>query len=62
MPHCHILPDSERVSVTPICETTPESVVDQMLGRELKKDLGSGRDAKPGEVVLRAARIKAPGV
>lgn len=62
---CHtvtILRDGQRVSVTPIAETTPESVVDQMVGRELKKDLASGRDAKPGEVILRAVAIKAPGV
>jgi ABC-type sugar transport system ATPase subunit len=33
-----------------------------MVGRELKLDLESRRDAKPGEVVLSATGIKAPGV
>lgn len=62
---CHtvtILRDGQRVSVAPIAKTTPESVVDQMVGRELKKDLASHRDAKPGAVVLKAEGIRAPGV
>ncbi len=33
-----------------------------MVGRELKKDLASSRDANPGEVVLEATGIRAPGV
>jgi len=57
-----ILRDGKRVSVSPISETSPEKVVDQMVGRELKKDLASHRDAGPGEVVLRAEGIIAPGV
>ena len=57
-----ILRDGKRVSVSPISETSPEEVVDQMVGRELKKDLASHRDTGPGEVVLRAEGIIAPGV
>lgn len=57
-----ILRDGKRVSVSAIAETTPDQVVDQMVGRELKKDLQSHRDAKPGDVVLRAEGIRAPGV
>lgn len=62
---CHtvtILRDGRRVSVTPIAETTPEGVVDQMVGRELKKDLALHRDAAPGEIVLKAESIQAPDV
>jgi len=62
---CHtvtILRDGELVSVAPITETTPTDVVDQMVGRELKKDLASSRAANPGEVVLEATGIRAPGV
>ena len=62
---CHtvtILRDGERVSVASIADTTPTDVVDQMVGRELKKDLASKRQADPGEIVLRAEGIRAPGV
>jgi ABC-type sugar transport system ATPase subunit len=62
---CHnvtILRDGKRVSVTAVAESTPEGVVDQMVGRELKKDLGSHRDATPSDVVLKAEGIRAPSV
>lgn len=57
-----ILRDGKRVASEAIKDTTGEKVVDQMVGRELKADLQSHRDAKPGEVVLRATGIRAPGV
>lgn len=57
-----ILRDGKRVAVSPIGETSPEQVVDQMVGRELKKDLQDRREATPGEVVLKAVGIRAPGV
>lgn len=62
---CHtvtILRDGERVSVASIADTTPTDVVDQMVGRELKKDLASKRQADPGDIVLKAEGIRAPGV
>lgn len=62
---CHtvtILRDGQCVSVAPIGDSTPEGVVDKMVGRELKRDLNSHRDPSPGEVVLRATDIWAPGV
>ncbi len=62
---CHtvtILRDGKRVSVSPISKTSPQQVIDQMVGRELKKDLASHRQANPGEVVLRAEAIQAPFV
>jgi ABC-type sugar transport system ATPase subunit len=62
---CHsvtILRDGQLVANSSISETTPEKVVDQMVGRELKKDLQSHRRATPGEVVLKAEGIRAPGV
>lgn len=57
-----ILRDGKQVMNAPIADVTPEQVVDQMVGRELKKDLATHRDAEPGEVVLRAEGIVAPGV
>lgn len=57
-----ILRDGKRVASEAIKDTTGEKVVDQMVGRELKADLQSHRDANPGEVVLRAEGIRAPGV
>lgn len=57
-----ILRDGKRVATEAIKDTTGEKVVDQMVGRELKADLQSHRDANPGDVVLRATGIRAPGV
>ncbi|MDR9444501.1 MAG: sugar ABC transporter ATP-binding protein [Microbacteriaceae bacterium] len=62
---CHnvtILRDGKLVYVSEIKKTTPQEVINQMVGRELKMDLGSRRDAKPGEVVMSAKGIRAPGV
>jgi ABC-type sugar transport system ATPase subunit len=57
-----ILRDGKQVFNAPLADTTPESVVDQMVGRELKRDLQSRRKANPGAVVLDAQGIRAPGV
>ena len=57
-----ILRDSKKVFGAPLSETTPDGVVDQMVGRELKLDLQSRRSSKPGRVVLEATGIRAPGV
>ena len=57
-----ILRDGQKVMESAVAETSPEGIVDQMVGRELKLDLQSRRDAKPGDVVLRAEGIRAPGV
>ena len=57
-----ILRDGKRVANMAIKDTTGEEIVDQMVGRELKKDLQSHREANPGDVVLRAEGIRAPGV
>ena len=62
---CHnvtILRDGKLVYVNEIKKTTPQEVINQMVGRELKLDLESRREAKPGDVVLSAKGIKAPGV
>ena len=62
---CHnvtILRDGKLVYLSEIKKTTPQEVINQMVGRELKMDLGSRRDAKPGEVVMSAKGIRAPGV
>jgi ABC-type sugar transport system ATPase subunit len=57
-----ILRDGKQVLTAPIADVTPEQVVDQMVGRELKRDLATHRDADPGDVVLDAEGITAPGV
>ena len=62
---CHnvtILRDGKLVYVSEIKKTTPQEVINQMVGRELKLDLESRRDANPGDVVLSAVGIKALGV
>jgi len=62
---CHnvtILRDGQKVMESAIADTSPEGIVDQMVGRELKLDLQSRRSANPGEVVLKAEGIRAPGV
>lgn len=59
---CHtvtVLRDGKRVSVTPIADTTPEQVIDEMVGRELKKDLESRRNGSAGDVVLQVENIRA---
>jgi len=57
-----IVRDGKKVLGAPLSETTPDQVVDQMVGRELKLDLQSQRTATPGDVVLSAEGIRAPGV
>jgi ABC-type sugar transport system ATPase subunit len=62
---CHnvtILRDGEKVMESAVSDTSPEGIVDQMVGRELKLDLQSRREARPGAVVLRAEGIRGPGV
>lgn len=62
---CHnvtILRDGKKVMDTQVSDTSPEGIVDQMVGRELKLGLQQRRTAQPGEVVLRAEGIRAPGV
>lgn len=59
---CHtvtVLRDGRRVSVSPIGDITPESVIDEMVGRELKNTLGEKRAATTGEVVLSVDNIRA---
>lgn len=58
-----VLRDGEVVSAVSIAETSPQAVVDAMVGRELKSELGARRETKdPGPVVLSARGIRAPGV
>jgi len=62
---CHnvtILRDGQKVMESKVSDTSPEGIVDQMVGRELKLGLQQRRTARPGEVVLRAEGIRAPGV
>ncbi|MEL0135752.1 MAG: sugar ABC transporter ATP-binding protein, partial [Aquiluna sp.] len=57
-----VLRDGQRVFVSEIAKTKPDQVINEMVGRELQLDLQSRRDAKPGEVVLSAKGVRAPGV
>ncbi|MBT5247944.1 MAG: sugar ABC transporter ATP-binding protein [Microbacteriaceae bacterium] len=57
-----IVRDGQRVMESSIEKTTPEQIVDQMVGRELKLDLQTKRTAAAGDVVLSAQGIRAPGV
>lgn len=57
-----ILRDGQVVDVTKIEDTTPGAVIENMVGKELKQDLDSRRDAKPGEIVLSARGIRAHNV
>lgn len=57
-----IVRDGKTVLASALSDTTPEQVVDKMVGRELKLDLATQRTAKPGDVVLSAVGIRASGV
>lgn len=58
-----VLRDGKRVDTVAIAATTPQDVVEQMVGRELKLELETRREAAAaGEVVLAARGIRAPGV
>jgi ABC-type sugar transport system ATPase subunit len=58
-----VLRDGGLVTTVDIGDTTPQQIVDHMVGRELSLDLGIHRE-KPefGEVILRARNIRATGV
>jgi ABC-type sugar transport system ATPase subunit len=58
-----VLRDGHLVTGVDICDTTPEAVVQHMVGRDLQLDLQSRReDPDIGEVVLSARGLRAPGV
>jgi ABC-type sugar transport system ATPase subunit len=57
-----VLRDGKWVLTSNIDDITPSEVVNQMVGRELALDLESHRTASPGDVVLRAEHVRAPGV
>lgn len=57
-----VLRDGQLMGTTSIDETSPQEVVDMMVGRELKQELQTDHESNPGEVVLRARDITAPGV
>ncbi len=63
---CHrvtVLRDGKHVDTVDIAETRPDELVDMMVGRELKRDLEAAHEQRePGDVVLRASGIRAPGV
>ncbi|WP_433528965.1 sugar ABC transporter ATP-binding protein [Micromonospora sp. CA-263727] len=54
-----VLRDGHLIATTPIRETTPAALVDQMVGREYKLDLQIRRESRPGEVVLTARGVRA---
>ncbi len=57
-----ILRDGKLVITERVDQTTPNEVIDAMVGRELAKELESRRTSTLGEVVLRATGIRAKRV
>jgi ABC-type sugar transport system ATPase subunit len=58
-----VLRDGHLVTTLDSGQTTPEAVVQHMVGRDLQLDLQSRREAPDiGEVVLSARGLRAPGV
>lgn len=57
-----VLRDGNLIEMMDIGETTPDDLVDKMVGRDLKLDLQIHRESNPGEVVFSASGIRAPGV
>ncbi len=58
-----ILRDGQHIDTVSISDIQPDRLVDLMVGRELKQELEKTRVPKePGEVMLSARGIKAPGV
>ncbi len=58
-----VLRDGNLVTTVDIDETSPQQIVDAMVGRELSLDLETHREAPEfGDVVLRARNIHASGV
>jgi ABC-type sugar transport system ATPase subunit len=62
---CHtvtVLRDGQFVSQSKIVDTTPDAVINAMVGRELAKESREKRHAHPGEVVLSAKGVWAKNV
>lgn len=58
-----VLRDGRLVTSVDIGDTTPQGVVEHMVGRDLQLDLETQREAPEiGEVVLSARGLRAPGV
>ncbi len=57
-----VLRDGRLIETMDIATTTPDALIDKMVGRQLKRDLGVVRESNPGEVVLSARGITAPMV
>ncbi len=57
-----VLRDGQHIKTMNIADTTPDQLVDNMIGGELKVDLQVSRESEPGEVVLDARGIRAPRV
>lgn len=52
-----VLRDGRLIQTTLIQDTTPDALIDQMVGRELKHELQTRRKSTPGEVVLAARGV-----
>ncbi|MGB7820536.1 MAG: sugar ABC transporter ATP-binding protein [Ornithinibacter sp.] len=57
-----VLRDGQHITTMSITDTTPDQLVDDMIGGALKVDLQVRRTSDPGEVVLDAKGVKAPRV
>jgi ABC-type sugar transport system ATPase subunit len=57
-----VLRDGRHVDTVAVADAAPDAVVKMMVGRELKAALETRREADPGDVVVSAKGIEAPGV
>lgn len=57
-----VLRDAQHIKTMDIADTSPDDLVDNMVGSELKADLQVHRESHPGDVVLDAQGIRAPQV
>ncbi len=57
-----VLRDGSLIETMEIGETTPDKLVDKMVGRELKEELQIHRKSQPGDVVFSARGVRAAGV
>ena len=57
-----VLRDGRHIDTLEVADTTPDALVDKMVGRELKRDLEVVRTSDPGAVVLSARGVTAPKV
>ncbi len=56
-----VLRDGRHVTTDPLSETSPERIIHQMVGREVKQYTSRHLEREPGEELLRVEGLSAPG-